>query len=283
VGYSPEFSRSRPYHSWGTEYVYVIQDRGDFISLQHIIVMFVENEQGEIEGPFVQKHWRQDWQYEKPGILEYTGDNTWTRTQLSEAEYQGTWAQAVYQVDDSPRYESYGQWHHDGNLSTWRAEPTWRPLPRRESEVRDDYQVLEARNVHSIIHSGWVHEEENYKVKLDQAGNRIESMPYLAKEQGVNRYRRIVDFDFSAGDEYWQRTSPYWEDVRAIWQQVLAAAQRIRISKSHEGTPLFVALFRQAEALTRGEAEYASREGSRVIRDIIEDYIEYPQAATGKR
>lgn len=270
VGYTPDFERARPYQSWGTEYIYVVEDSEDFISLQHIMVMFVKGGDGETMGPFVQKHWRQDWRYEKPEMLVYAGQDTWEKREVSEAERAGTWAQSVFQVDDSPRYESYGKWEHHPNFSTWRSALTWRPLPRRESSVRDDYDVLEGWNRHSITPEGWVHEEENYKVDLTESGAKAD-MPYLAKELGVNRYERVVDFDWSAGDEYWQATSPYWEDVRAVWEEVFAEGDAIVIREESGGVPLFAALFEQAEAAASGD--YDSQATKARVREILEDYV----------
>ncbi len=267
-----DFERARPYHSWGTEYVYVVEERPRYISLQHILVMFMEGEDGEVAGPFVQKHWRQDWEYEKQNLLVYAGNRTWEKNSLDEETWQGTWTQSVYQVDDSPRYQSHGEWEHKDNLSTWLGSETWRPLPRRESSVRDDYQVLEARNRHTITPQGWVHEEDNYKLRLDEQGNPAAEEPYLAREIGVNRYDRIVDFDFSAGDRYWESTSSFWRDVREVWQAFIDDSQRVRIAEQHDGTPLFAALFGLAEDYGDGETVSPEQNRSRV-RDILEAYI----------
>jgi hypothetical protein len=272
VGYTPEFARARPYQSWGTEYIHVVEQREDFISLQHIMVMFAAGPDGELLGPFVQKHWRQDWQYEKPELLVYAGNEVWEQRALSAEERRGSWAQSVFQVDDSPRYEAIGRWQHYPNFSTWLSETTWRPLPRRETTVRDDYQVLEGTNRHSIVPSGWIQEEENYKVQLDKGGVRAAAMPYLAKELGVNRYERIVDFDWSAGDEYWTRTAPYWEDVRQVWREYFAAAPRLNIREAAAGVPLFAVLFEQAETLT--ESSYDSANARELVREILDNYID---------
>ena len=40
AGFYESYTPSRPYFSWGTEYVHVLDDREDFISLQHTLVMF---------------------------------------------------------------------------------------------------------------------------------------------------------------------------------------------------------------------------------------------------
>ena len=272
VGYSLDFERARPYQSWGTEYIYVIEDKGDFISLQHIMVMFAAGENGELQGPFVQKHWRQDWQYEKPELLEYAGNNIWQHHVLEGREVSGTWAQSVFQVDDSPRYEALGKWQHYPNFSTWLSATTWRPLPRRETTARNDYQVLEGTNRHTILHNGWVQEEENYKVKLDTTGQRSDNAPYIAKELGVNRYERIIDFDFSAGDVYWQQTQPFWSDVRKVWQEYFAAAPAMTIVEEFADVPLFAVLFEKAETLT-SNGNYDSEQAQQEVRSILADYI----------
>lgn len=272
VGYTQDFERARPYQSWGTEYVYVVEEREDFISLQHIMVMFAQANDGSLMGPFVQKHWRQDWQYEKTQLLVHAGPEQWQTKLLQPQEVGGTWAQSVYQVDDSPRYEASGRWEHLPNFSTWLSETTWRPLPRRESSVRDDYQVLEGTNRHTIIHNGWVHEEENYKLRLDANGQPVGDTPYLAKELGVNRYERLKDFDFSAGDAYWERTAPYWAEVRTVWADYFSSAPQLRIVEEANGVPLFAALFEQAEALT--ESDFDAAQARVIVQDILDDYID---------
>jgi hypothetical protein len=272
VLYAPALDRARPYQSWGTEYIYVIADSEDFISLQHIIVMFAQGDNGELMGPFVQKHWRQDWQYEKSDLLVYAGNSVWKHAAVPEAARKGSWAQSVFQVDDSPRYEAIGRWQHEANFSSWLSDATWRPLPRRETTVRDDYQVLEGTNRHTILHNGWVQEEENYKVALDADGNKT-ATPYLAKELGVNRYERITGFDFSTGDSYWQQTAPFWADVRAEWAAAFAAQPALTIVEEADGLPLFAALFEQAETLT-ANGGYESAGARATIKAILDRYIE---------
>ena len=273
VGYTPDFARARPYQSWGTEYIYVVEESANFIRLQHIMVMFVAMEDGEVVGPIVQKHWRQDWHYEKPELLAYAGNNVWEHVAVAPETVAGSWAQSVYQVDDSPRYAAHGKWQHYADFSTWLSATTWRPLPRRETTVRDDYNVLEGTNRHTIIHNGWVQEEENYKVVLDSSGAPVAEQPYLAKELGVNRYERIKDFDFSAGDTYWQQTGPFWADVRQVWQDYFDAQPALNIVEEANGVPLFAVLFEQAEALT-ANGNYDSAATREIVRGILRDYID---------
>lgn len=270
VGYTTGFKPDRPYHSWTTEYVYVIEDSDNFISLQHIMVMFFADGD-KVSEPMVMKHWRQDWRYEGRELLEYAGNNIWQRRKLSSREVKGAWVQSVYQVDDSPRYAAYGRWEHKPNFSTWIGGKTWRPLPRREFSVRDDYQVLEGFNRHTIVPDGWVHEEENYKVALDGGGKpRIDS-PYLAKELGVNRYQKIIGHDFSAGDRYWRQTASFWRDVRLIWAEIISSHDGITLKRVNEGEQLFTPLFKYAEKL-QGES-YDQAAGKQFIKATLMNYL----------
>jgi hypothetical protein len=202
AGFRAAYAPDRPYQSWGTEIVFVLHDEPRFISLQHLLVMFMRGDDGTVAEPVVVKHWRQDWRYEDRELLEYQGRNTWATTRRSAAAVRGAWTQAVFQVDDSPRYESVGRWEHFGNVSSWRSDTTWRPLPRREFSARKDYEVLVGTNRHTITPTGWIQEEENLKVVLGEVGRPIADAPVLAKELGLNRYERITGFDTSAGDRY---------------------------------------------------------------------------------
>jgi uncharacterized protein DUF6607 len=272
VGFAPGFEPARPYQSWGTEYVYVLEDRGDVIQLQHLMVMFVTDAAGKIQGPFVQKHWRQDWRYEDRDLHVFAGRDRWRRDERGADEVRGRWSQAVFQVDDSPRYEAIGTWVHAGSYSAWTSELTWRPLPRRESSVRDDYQVLAGTNRHTITPTGWVQEEENLKLVLDADGRPAADAPYRARELGVNRYDRIVGFDFSAGDRYWQRTAGFWRDVRAAWERVYAQRDELTYAQEVDGHEMFEPLFDYAGRLEEGEA-YEAAASAEVIRRTFATYL----------
>ncbi|MEM7612241.1 MAG: DUF6607 family protein [Pseudomonadota bacterium] len=245
VGFLPDYNPARPYRSWGTEYVYVVTDTPDLISLQHILVMFFEGPDGQVQGPAVVKHWRQDWLYENQQLNVYAGHGSWKRRSLAADAVAGTWTQAVYQVDDSPRYQSVGQWTHDENYSAWQSTTTWRPLPRREFSVRSDYDALVGTNRHTILPHGWLHEEDNLKAVLDQTGELASGERYLAREYGVNRYDLITDHDFEAGHAYWQVTAPFWADVRQAWKLLLDENALIT-KRVTEGMPLLMVMLNYA-------------------------------------
>lgn len=254
----------RPYQSWATEFVYVIEDDGPSIGLQHVMVMFFETEEG-VSGPHVIKHWRQDWTYEDAELHVFRGHGRWERRRLAPEERRGRWSQAVFQVDDSPRYEAMGRWLHHGNRSEWESETTWRPLPRREFSVRSDYHVLVGENRHTITPSGWIHEQDNAKRVLGSS-----EADYLSREIGLNRYDRIVGHDFSAGDAYWERTAPYWAEVRRQWREVYAAHDTFELKSRADGRLRFEVHFQNAEELVGAPPEeIRSRVASVFARYVV--------------
>ncbi|MFT6032225.1 MAG: hypothetical protein ACI854_000754 [Arenicella sp.] len=267
VGFSANFKRDKPYHSWGTEYVYVIEDESDFISLQHLMVMYFKQDDGSISEATVMKHWRQDWTYQDSSLLEYHHKNTWVNRQLDAKKVKGKWSQAVFQVDDSPRYESIGRWVHNPSFSTWLSATTRRPMPRREYSVRKDYDVLEGFNRHTVTRHGWVQEEENWKLSLDDKGDPNADYPYLAKEQGVARYQLVSNIDFTPGDLYMQKTAAFWKAVRRQWRVVINANHKLSLKPTVDGQPLFITLFSAAET------DHNTDDMSALINATISKYV----------
>ncbi|MFI5323278.1 MAG: DUF6607 family protein [Thermodesulfobacteriota bacterium] len=267
-----DYKVTRPYQSWATEYIKVIEDKGNFISLQHILVMYFIDENGKVEGPAVTKHWRQDWKYEDEEILEYKGNNTWQTVKVPKNEAAGKWSQAVYQVDDTPRYEALGEWKYDGNYFTWTSPVTWRPLPRREFSVRDDYNVLSGVNRVTITPNGWVHEQDNLKLIVDKDGREQGKDPYLAKEIGLDRYERITDFNDSPAIEYWEHTAPFWADVRQAWQEAITANPTLRLKSSYQDKKLYEYLFEFSDKFAQG-GEYDKTRGKEFAETMINDFV----------
>lgn len=242
-----------PYRSWATEQVFVLEDRPGFVSLQHVLVMFVVDETGVTRGPFVQKHWRQDWTYEPASIFAFRGFDRLETLRFTAQERAGRWSQAVYQVDDTPRFTLVGEWRHSQTDSTWTSGEEWRPLPRREHTIRSDYHVLRGPNRIVVQPSGWVHLQDNVKTVLTPSRTIDPDTPARAREIGVNRYDRIVDFDFSAGDAYWTATAGYWAAVREAWGRRLAEGSPLDVSPRCGEVPGFALHFQQAARIESGE------------------------------
>ena len=248
-----------PYHAEADELVLVIQDTRDFISLQHLLVV---RQGGEAH---VIKHWRQDWRYQGTQGYDYAGDNTWTPVTYSDAQARGAWVQAVFQVDDSPRYWGVGRWTHHEGVSAWTAEPTHRPLPRREASKRNDYSVLSAVNTHIVTATGWVHQQDNRK--LDPSDTH---QPVLALEVGVNRYRKTDGQGLAKARDYWRHTAPYWAQVRNAWAEVYGRRQTIRLADRWKGDRLYTHLFDLSD-LYWGEDD--TRSVRPKIRRVIDAFL----------
>ena len=260
VRFDPALKPDAPYQSWATEYVFVAEDRPDFVALQHILLMRLAGKESE---PLVQRHWRQEWRYEADRLLAYEGANTWI---LKRDERRGAWTQTVLQVDDSPRYAAYGRWQHTETNSTWLSDETWRPLPRREFSVRKDYQVLSGTNRHTVTPLGWVQEENNLKLVL------ADRRP-LAREYGVARYERIRDFDFEPARRYYAATEPFWAEVRAAWRGLADAKGRFTLRAQPDQGNLFIPFFEYAEKLEEGEAFNRDEARSFVRKTLDERYL----------
>jgi hypothetical protein len=175
----------------------------------------------------------------------------------------------VYQVDESPRYASVGKWKHSPSMSTWISGDTWRPLPRREWSVRKDYQVLIGTNRHTILPTGWVQEENNLKGVLTDDRKLSPEQPYIAREYGVARYERLAGPDFSAADQYYEKTRQFWDQVRDAWASRFRATPQITLRAPVDQAGLFRSLFEHADKLASGES--VSGENAKVINASLND------------
>jgi hypothetical protein len=214
------YRRHAPMRSNAYEQVRVIEDSPEKISLQHILV----SDSGRVV-----KHWRQDWLYQASEYWVYAGDQRFTPKPRTEA-IEGSWTQLVYDVADAPRYAGSGRWNHKYGVSTWTSDRTWRPLPRREYTQRQDYQLINAENRHTVTPSGWTHEQDNSKVvRAADSTDRT-----LVREFGFNDYRRIEGFDFAPAQAYWSRTEGFWKRVRQAWDGALTTELQLCYSVNDE-------------------------------------------------
>jgi hypothetical protein len=213
----PGYARKDPKRSAAFEHVLLVEDTGKRISLQHVLIM---------GGGTITKHWRQDWVYESPRHWSYVGNQRVEQREREAATVPGTWTQLVYEVNDAPRYSGSGKWNHRYGISTWTSERGWRPLPRREYTKRDDYQLINGENRHTITPQGWTHEQDNTKVIRTEDGKDV----VLVREFGFNEYRRIDGYDFKPASDYWKSTSDFWADIRARWERALAKDGSVTLS-----------------------------------------------------
>jgi hypothetical protein len=240
----PGYERKADQRSGGFEMVVLVEDAGERIDLQHILVM-----QGHVI-----KHWRQTWQYQADPVWTFEGGQHFKPRDRDDAMVAGTWTQSVYEVSDAPRYTGSGKWNHRYGVSTWTSDRTWRPLPRREYTKRDDYQLLNVENRHTITPRGWTHEQDNSKVRRDAQGRDT----VLVREFGFNDYRRIRGYDFQPGHDYWKKTGPFWNAVRMRWSERLAATEGLTLGYPTDDEKFIGEMFSAAETYAKdGDLEAA--------------------------
>jgi hypothetical protein len=256
------YELAAPQHSEGTEWVLLLEDGPRAVELQHLL-MVGKNRQ-------VVKHWRQRWVYEPSELLEFRGEHSFERRRVAPEEARGAWSQSVFEVDDAPRYQGLGRWSHTDGLSSWESNATWRPLPRREYTKRSDYQILGCRNRHTLTPLGWTHEQDNTKLRRVAGG-----LEALAREVGLNNYRRATDIDISTAQAYWHATEHYWRQVREAWQRALEPPLVVVDDKSPDGEPRYTRLLALAERLAAG-ADDDPQVTRRAIERVLAQHVRTP-------
>ncbi len=265
VPFADGYEMKEPKVSAAHEIVRVIEDSGDFISIQHILVVG-----GAQKAPV--KHWRQDWRYEPAQVLKFVGGNAWRMEAVSADERAGAWSQVVYQVDDAPRYGAVGKWTHEAGVSEWTPPAEWRPLPRRDATTRDDYDAVDAVNRHAITPFGWVHEQDNSKLVLRDGAPHV-----IVREVGVNTYRKIESSDAHIADDYWAATKDYWAGVRAEWARLENESGEFALTVQGEPEPVYNPLLALAKGVQDGEMA-----GDAAVADAVSVIAEFTTTDIGE-
>ncbi|MBU1345635.1 MAG: hypothetical protein KKA16_01650 [Alphaproteobacteria bacterium] len=261
VSFREDYTPEEAHLSGGNEIVRVVEDAGERISLQHILVMEHDGQS------IVIKHWRQDWIYQPTTVLTYAGPGRWVLTAVPEAERAGAWSQTVWQTDDSPRYGGVGRWSHENGLDQWTSGPTWRPLARRDAVRNPIYDRYLASNRHALTPFGWVHIQDNLKMASAQ-GDEGEGLIAVVQEDVVNTYRTDANYDPKPGDDYWARTGAYWAEVRAAWDELIIANDGMGLEEEPQtGSITGTALMGLANQINDGlvTTEAAVREARSII------------------
>jgi len=242
---------SKVKHDRGLEWVELVKDEKDDIVLQHLLI--VETKQG----PYIVKHWRQDWQFQNTELYTYDHDNKWNFVTLPKKDVKGQWSQKVFQVDDSPRYEGSASWVHVDGKSYW-ENTTAAPLPRREYTQRSDYNVTVRTNRHEITDAGWVHDQDNNKVLRETGKKDV----IIAQEKGHNDYVKVEDSKCIAAQNYWKENAEKWAVVRNKWDEVFARNKDLKLEEKVDNKVLFKYLF--------DDENYKTQEQ---INPVIESFV----------
>lgn len=256
VGFVPGYELKPQKDSAALEQIFVVEATDTKISLQHIL----QTSRGIV------KHWRQDWEFEPSYLWEFQVDQSWKKRALKKEEAKGKWVQRVFQVDDSPRYEALGAWNHVGNLSEWTSKPTRRPLPRREYTTRGDYNVMIAQNRHALTPTGWVHEQDNYKLHEDGSKSKV-----ISREFGLNRYDHTDPKKLAEAKTWWRDHGKVWQDIRAVWDEQFARNEALNFAASVDEKPLHRHLSRLAQESALSK-KYRSEDLKEEVRAILEDF-----------
>lgn len=210
--YAPDSGyQFRPrYHAKAKEMVIVTENKPGRVSFSHFLL---------VNDTMVIKHWRQEWIYENRDFLDYRGANTWVKYSVDAKKVKGTWTQKVYQIDESPRYESYGKWQQVNNEWIWEAACN-SPLPRRELLVRSDYSVLKRRSRIVIGDNYWYLEQDNSKIKGDTL---------LCYEKGMELFTK-ASYDTSRIVKWWNDHQKVWTIVMKEWDDILKNNSRIKLN-----------------------------------------------------
>jgi hypothetical protein len=213
--------------------------------IQHLLV---------IDDTTIIKHWREDWTYENPVLLKYSGDHTWEKQSLEPKQFKKKWTQTVWEVSDAPRYQGASEWITVDGKTFW-MNTTDAPLPRREYTKRKDYNILKRRNIISVNQNGWMHEQDNQKIVRRNGKDTL-----LAEEKGMNTYKRVDDSKCEAGKVYWEKNKEYWSKVRKAWEKYLNEFAVVNVKPLVDGKPLH-------QYLSEVEEEYAAKKLSAAETD----------------
>lgn len=249
------YEREDLYKNASVEYIFVIKDEPDFISIQHILV---------VDEKFVVKHWRQDWLYENREMFEYDKDLTWKKRILSAEEAEGTWTQKVYQVDDSPRYEGYGTWIFADGKRFWESVAD-APLPRRQNH-REDYNVLRRGTRIEITDNGWMMDQDNQKIFKNEKGED----QLVVWEKGFEVEHR-GDYNCQPAIDYWEKNHQYWADVREIWTELIAENESLSFVEEIDGAKMYEPFF--GMAMRFAGDKYDKEAAQKAIYATIQSYL----------
>ena len=225
------YVKSPPKTMYALELAHLIKEDKNDISIQHILQI------GDYGEPYIIKHWRQDWSYQNQDFYLYDSNNFWKYKNRSKSEVKGQWSQKVYQVDDGPRYEGSGTWVHVDGKSYWEST-TPAPLPRREKDIRSDYNLTLRGNRVEIMDYGWAHIQDNSKVYRKNKKNKV-----LAKEKGYNTYKKVEDDRCKYALKWWEDNSKKWNIVQEVWNDIYNRRIDLKVSQSYNQKPLFMYLF----------------------------------------
>ena len=92
----------------------------------------------------------------------------------------------------------------------------------------------------------------------------------LAREAGLNRYEKIVDFDFSPAKAYWASTQRFWDAINARWRQILGDNKGYRLEK-YQGQSFLMSVLLEADRVSR--ADVADEEIEQFVDQLFQRFV----------
>ena len=202
IVFSPGAAPARPYRSWGTERIYAIEDRGDFVSLQHILVMFAIDEEGTAQSArSCRSTGARTGATSRRSVLVFAGDET-----VRDARGGARGAPRRVVADRLPGRRlaalrigrALGAQRRGVDLGGRRGV-----APAAAPRALGAQRLSGARGAQPphdpADRLGPRAGQSEARARRDGRTRR------LAREIGVDRYERVRDFDFAAADAYWKR------------------------------------------------------------------------------
>lgn len=254
---SPDYKyHDREEISGGTELVFPVESSDKRIVMQHLLI---------ITDSMIVKHWREDWTFENPNLLQYQGDNVWKKVPLKQEQVTGKWTQTVWEVSDAPRYQGASEWISTDGKTVW-ENTVDAPLPRREYSVRSDYNILKRNNRLVVTDKGYTHHQDNQKIIRKNGKDEL-----LVEEKGLNTYVRVPDANCAAGRAYWEKTKDYWTAVRLVWEDYLKTHDTVELKKTVDGKVMHDYLFALAKEYSTGKLKVA--EANVKVKALLDKFI----------
>ena len=233
--------------------------------------MFFLGEDGEVMGPVVMKHWRQDWDFEPRAHWSSSGTDSGKIGNSPAPNGEATGSRASFRSTTAPATacEVAG--------ATMRAS--------RSGRVRKPGALFREGVLGTIGLPSTCGDKSNHNQPLgvDPQPGQSEGGLAGAEDWGVSKNSLArsgasidmsgLDFDFSEGDAYWTASQEFWTDVRAGWKDRVSAAERIRIQKTCDGTPSFSIFFELADSVPSTPAEQTLRDAqlSKVLDCVVQN------------
>lgn len=278
------YELAAPQRSSAREWIFVVEDQGDRIVLQHLLLIG--------EPALVVKHWRQDWQHAPATALQYVDAQIWRHGAFALAGMPGVWTRSVMEVDDGPAYTNWGRWSHaetmnaesnyttapdtqgspvsntaNGIGSIWTSvTPVLAPLPRREASRQNDYEVLWVEDEIALTPQGWAQQQSLTKSVF------VPTVPPLVRESGLVSYQRSETLDVAAARAYWNQVGPYWAEARAAWGQALRSRRDLKVFAEANGQVRWRRLFAVVDAAVK--AGVTPAEARPRFDELMREYVE---------